>query len=174
MLWNSLVVRGRLEVTGCSIERSTCLLFVSEILSRTHLQTVEMCLFWRFTSWEVWKGDVLMLTLLCTPCHLTCMLDVCSPAATGHSTKPNTQVLTQHMERHGPLSHDLELYPGNRKKNSRRPTRRANRLNLSMKHVEENSEESLCRIMARPVLLVSTPANVPGNCLGLDNRWGEM
>lgn len=50
VLGNFLAVRCRLEVTSGSIKCSTCQLFVSEILSQTHLQAFEMCLFWSFHS----------------------------------------------------------------------------------------------------------------------------
>ena len=53
--------RDRLEVTTGFIKSSTCLLFVSEILTRTHLQAVEH-VYSAGDFGEVFKGDAERLT----------------------------------------------------------------------------------------------------------------
>lgn len=40
------------------------------------------------SSWEVWKGGTLRLTLMCPACHLTSMLDVSSPATAAQLCRP--------------------------------------------------------------------------------------
>lgn len=80
--------RSRLEVTGGTI-RERRLPRVCQWNMRPDTSASSwLGLFLPLCSWEVWKGDTLMLTLLCPACHLTFMLDVSSPAAATQSSWP--------------------------------------------------------------------------------------
>lgn len=84
----SLPVRCRLEVTSGNI-RERRLPRVCQWNMRPDTSASSwLGLFLPLCSWEVWKGDTLMLTLLCPACHLTFMLDVSSPAAAIQSPQP--------------------------------------------------------------------------------------
>lgn len=84
----SLPARCRLEVTSGTI-RERRLPRVCQWNMRPDTSASSwLGLFLPCCSWEVWKGDTPMLTLLCPTCHLTFMLDVSSPATAIQSPQP--------------------------------------------------------------------------------------
>lgn len=88
VLQPSLPARCRLEVTSGTI-RERRLPRVCQWNMRPDTSASSwLGLFLPLCSWEVWKGDTPMLTLLCPACHLTFMLDVSSPAAAIQSPQP--------------------------------------------------------------------------------------
>lgn len=92
----SLPARCRLEVTSGTI-RERRLPRVCQWNMRPDTSASSwLGLFLPLCSWEVWKGDTPMLTLLCPACHLTFMLDVSSPAAAIQSPQPWHQTRRTH------------------------------------------------------------------------------